>query len=120
MMAPEIKASDRRLLAGIGLALGILLTIVGWVGIYLQGSLYKGGFPTAATGDEVRYAFTLPTAVTALGCWVVGGTLLSSPLTANWPPRRKLAAFALYGIVMAIGCALSGHWASQVVAPILN
>ncbi len=119
-MTPELKASDRRLLAGIGLVLGFLLTIAGWVGIYLQGSTYKGGFPIAATFDEVRLAFTLPTVVTASGCWVVCGVLLASPLSAHWPPRRKFAAFAIYGIVQAGGCALSGHWAAQIVAPVLN
>lgn len=87
-----ITPRDWKILAWIALLFGALLTAGGLVGVWLQGLFYEGGFPAPATVDEMRMAFTLPTAVTTLGSLIVASVLLTSSLTAAWTPTRRLGA----------------------------
>jgi hypothetical protein len=111
---------DRRILAWIALVVGVLLTAGGLAGVWLQGMFYEGGFPTAATFEEVRSAFTWPTMFTTLGTMVVTGILLASPLTAPWSSRRRLVVFICFCAFVLATSAICGHLATKRVANILN
>ncbi len=120
MRSVTITARDRKAVPWIILVFGALLTAGGLFGVWLQGTVYQDGFPTPATFGEVRFAFTGPTAVTTLGTLVVSGVLFSSSITAGWSPRRRLAVFVCFGVVVLLACAACGHLATARVAKILN
>ncbi len=120
MSTLSITARDRKILSWIILVLGVVTTIGGLFGVWLQGAFYRGGFPTPATFGEVCSAFTLPTAFTSFGCLTVGGVLLASPVTVSWSPRRRLVIFVSFGILVLLACGVCGHLATARVADILN
>ena len=120
MTSISITARDRKMLSWILLLMGALATASGLFGVWLQGSFYRGGFPTAATFGEIRSAFTWPTALTTLGSLIVAGVLFASPITASWPPRRRLVVFICFGLFVLVTCAICGHLATARVAYILN
>lgn len=99
---------------------GVVLTAGGVFGVWLQGWVYEGGFPTPATVGEVRAAFTLPAAVTTAGSLIVTAVLLVSPLTAAWTPTRRLSSFVCFGVVVLAACTVCGYLAGSRVAKILN
>ena len=99
---------------------GVVLTAGGLFGVWLQGWVYEGGFPTPATVGEVRAAFTLPAAVTTAGSLIVAAVLLASPLTATWTPTRRLGAFVCFAVLVLVACTVCGHLAGSRVAKILN
>jgi hypothetical protein len=102
------------------LLVGVLSTIAGLSGVWLQGFFYRDGFPVAATFGEVRFAFTGPTAVTVFGCLLVCGVVLASPLTERWPRPRKLAVFVSFSAVVLLACLVCGHFAAVRVQSILR
>jgi hypothetical protein len=121
MMPPlTITEKDQKILSWGALLAGVLLTASGLFGVWVQGLFYRGGFPTPATFGEVRMAFTLPAAVTALGSMIVAGVLFTSSITATWSPRRKLVVFVCFGVFVLVGCAVAGHLATTRIANILN
>jgi hypothetical protein len=120
MTAFTITPRDRKAAPWIVLVIGALLTASGLFGVWLQGMVYQNGFPTPATFGEVRFAFTGPTAVTTLGSLIVSGVLFSSSITAAWSPRKRLALFVCFGVLVLAACALCGHLATARVARILN
>ena len=120
MTSISITVRDRKTLSWILLLIGALATVSGLFGVWLQGFFYRGGFPTAATFGEVRSTFTCPTALTTLGSLIVTGMLFASPITALWPPRRRLIVFICFSVLVLVTCAVSGHLATTRVARILN
>jgi hypothetical protein len=115
-----ITPKDKKLLAWILLLLGILLTFGGLFGVWLQGLVYEEGFPTPATLGEVRAAFTLPTAATTAGSFLVAIAVLASPLTESWTTKRRVALIASFAICVLVVCGICGHLAGSHVAKILN
>jgi hypothetical protein len=102
------------------LLIGLVLTGGGLFGVWIQGAFYHGGFPTAATLDEVRNAFTLPTALTTGGALIVSSIILASPLTASWHVHRRLTILVCFGVLLLVACGVCGCLASNRVAPILK
>ena len=100
--------------------IGLLLTAGGVFGVWLQGSFYHGGFPTAATVAEVRDAFTWPTAFTTAGSLVLSAVILVSPLTASWTRTRRLIGLVLFAVFVLAACFVCGYFAASRVANILN
>ncbi len=119
MMPLSNTSRDRKIFAWLLLVVGLLITVGGLFGVWLQGSFYRRGFPTAATFGEVRMAFTWPTAVTTFGSLIVSGVLFSSPITAKWTPRRKLVTFIFFAVFVLLACAVCGHLATTRIADIL-
>ena len=99
---------------------GVVLTAGGLFGVWLQGRFYDGGFPTAATVDEVRQAFTWPTAFTTSGSLIVAAAILASPLTATWPSSRRVVAFVVFALLVLVACTVCGHLAGSRVSRILH
>ena len=99
---------------------GVVLTAGGLFGVWLQGRFYDGGFPTAATVDEVRQAFTWPTAFTTAGSLIVAAAILASPLTATWPSSRRVVAFVVFALLVLVACTVCGHLAGSRVSRILH
>lgn len=120
MSSIVITPRHRKILAWIVLFVGALLTAGGLVGVWLQGMFYERGFPTAATFEEVRSAFTWPSAFTALGSLIVAGVLFTSPITAGWSSRQRLVGFICFGAFVLVAIAICGHFATSRVAKILN
>lgn len=120
MIAPPITARDRRILLWIVLFSGVLLTAGGIFGVWVQGLVYQGGFPTPATCGEVRMAFTLPAAMTTLGSMIVSWVVFASSCTASWSPRKRVAVCICFGLIVMSGCVVCGHLATARVAKILN
>jgi hypothetical protein len=120
MKSPATSALDREILWWVVLVLGIVLTLGGLVGIWLQGLFYRGGFPTAATLGEVRAAFTWPALVTTCGSLTVAVVVLASRITSSWSPGRRVVVFTGFGVFVLAGCALCGHLAALRVAAILK
>lgn len=116
----SITPRDTKFIAWISLVLGAFATVAGIAGIWLQGSFYRGGFPTAATFSEVSSAFTWPAGFTAFGCMTVAAVLLSSSATSSWSSRRRMSVFLVFGVTVLIACAVSGHLAAMRVATILR
>jgi len=102
------------------LSIGVVLTVGGLFGVWLQGAFYHGGFPTAATVDEVRNAFTFPTAVTSSGSLIISSVILASPFTASWHVHRRLTILVCFGVLLLVACGVCGYVASGRVAPILK
>jgi hypothetical protein len=100
--------------------IGLLLTVSGLFGVWLQGWFYEGGFPTAATVSEVRAAFTWPAANTTAGSLFIAAVILASPLTAPWTARRRLAVFVVFTVLVLAACFVCGYFAGDRVAKILN
>ena len=120
MSTPNIKPRDWKVPAWLVLVVGVLLTIAGLVGVWLQGMFYARGFPVAATFGEVRAAFTWPTMITVLGTLIVTGVLFASPVSAAWSFQRRVAVFISFGVIVVIASAACGHLAAVRVAKILN
>jgi hypothetical protein len=120
MSSIVITPRDRKILAWIALLIGVLLTAGGLVGVWLQGLVYERGFPTPATVNEIRMAFTLPTAVTTSGSLIVAAVLLASPLTAAWTPTRRVSAVIGFTVLVLLACTVCGHLAGSRVVKILN
>jgi hypothetical protein len=99
---------------------GLLLTAGGLFGVWLQGSFYESGFPTSATVDEVRAAFTWPTAFTTAGSLVLAVIILASPLTAPWTAKRRFVWFGVLAFLVLAACFVCGYLASHRVAKILH
>lgn len=119
-MAIVVTPRDKKLLAWIVLILGVILTSGGLFGVWLQGLIYKNGFPTPATVNEVRLAFTLPAAVTTAGSLIVASSILESSLTKSWTTTRRTVVFVSFAVFVLIVCAICGHLAGSRVATILN
>jgi len=120
MTSFTLTARDRVMLSWLALVIGLLLTLGGLVGVWLQGRFYRGGFPTAATLGEVRSAFTLPAMITALGSLTIAGVILASRITSSWSPGRRLAVFICFGVFVLAGCMFCGHLAALHVSEILR
>lgn len=116
----NISSRDRKILEWIALVVGVLLTVAGLFGVWLQGSFYRGGFPTAATIGEVRQAFTWPTAFTTAGSLVVVAVILCGTLAASWPTSQRFVAFINFALFVLLACAACGHFAGSQVSNILN
>lgn len=119
-MSIVITPRDRKILSWIVLVVGALVTAAGLFGVWLQGPFYEGGFPAVATVEEVRGAFTWPTAFTTAGSLMVAAAILASPLTASWPTSRRLAAFIFFALLVLVACTICGHIAGSRVARILH
>ena len=120
-MAPtQITEREGKILSWIALLVGVLLTITGLFGVWVQGLFYRGGFPTPATFGEVRMAFTLPAAVTTLGSLIVTCVVFASSIALTWSPRQKLTVVVCYGVIVLLGCGVAGHLATTRIASMLN
>jgi len=100
--------------------IGSLLALSGLFGVWLQGSFYRGGFPTAATLGEVRGAFTWPAANTTAGSLFIAAVILASPFTASWTVKQRLSVFVVFAVSVIAVCFVCGYFAANRVANILN
>lgn len=119
-MQPDANTASHKVAWWVLAFVGVVLTVGGLFGVWLQGVVYERGFPTPATVDEIRAAFTLPTAVTTAGSLVVSGVILGSPLTASWSATRRLVLLLGFSALVLAACVVCGHLAGSRVAPILN
>ncbi len=99
---------------------GVTVTLGGLFGVWLQGRFYEHGLPTAATVDEVRQAFTLPTTFTTCGSLIVSAFILSSPVTSDWPMIRRTIALVAFALSVLLATAICGYFAGSRIAPILH
>ena len=120
MPALPLRPRDRLVIAWVAVAVGVLITLAGVLGVWTQGLFYQHGFPTAATPGEVRQAFAWPALFTSLGSMIVSGALLAAPLGQSWSPRRRLTAWSTFGTVVVLATFLAGHLAMLRVAEILH
>ena len=120
MTTLSLSARDRSIISWLIFAIGILVTLGGMLGVWIQGPFYERGFPTAATPEEVRQAFTWPTLFTTTGSMIASAILLAAPLGPSWSPRRRTVLFLSLATFVVLATLVCGHLAMRRVAGILN
>jgi len=99
---------------------GVGMTLAGLFGVWLQGPFYNGGFPTAATFDEIHVAFTWPTAFTACGGMLLTTVILVSPFTRAWNQRGRFVVLAVFVFLLLLACHIAGLLATRWVEDMLT
>lgn len=120
MTTLSLSARDRRVIPWLVFAIGLLVTSGGMLGVWVQGPFYERGFPTAATPEEVRQAFTWPTLFTTTGSMIASAILLAAPLGPSWSPRRRTASFICFAVFVVVTTLVCGHLAMRRVAGIVH
>jgi hypothetical protein len=100
----------------VALVCGTVFLLVGLFGIYYQGPFWASGTVAYMEPGEDAVALGLPSGVTLAGALVVSYVLLASPLTAHWTPQKRLVYFALFALVVLVGCGIAASLAGKIAA----
>jgi hypothetical protein len=100
----------------LSLVCGTVLVLGGVVGIFCQGPFWASGVVAAMNPDENALALGLPAGVSLAGALLLSYVILASPLTAHWPPRKRVVVFVVFGSFVLVACGLAAWFAGHVVS----
>lgn len=107
-------------LLNLTVGIGVAVTALGLFGVWFQGVFYENSMLKGPTVEEVRAAFTWPTACTTAGGIICTAGLLASPMTSSWPMSKRLVTLIVFAGIVILTCVLCGFIASNRLQHLLT